>query len=71
MKVSTASQITYIKHNSLIQYADLFKKRSSEESDTSSDESDDIEFYETEIDDPIEGNELLNEFFDYPLGVNY
>jgi hypothetical protein len=43
MKVSTASQITFIKHNSLIQHADMFKKAKQVLSSTSSYGSESVE----------------------------
>ena len=59
LKVATASQLTYIKHNTLIQNADLFKKRRGKIYSSSSEsaiEEDDI----INIDDEVFDAEIIS-----------
>jgi hypothetical protein len=73
MKVSTASQITFIKHNSLIQHADMFKKAHEVLSSTSSygsgsvEDTDDVILDENsneknQANDPFDEFDLDNEY---------
>ena len=70
MKVSTASQITFIKHNSLLQHADMFKKAHQVLSSTSSYGSESMEDTNEIIIDENgnEMNQIGDPFDEFDLG---